>query len=72
VSQAMKIRVYHLGSKREYSVPSIMTLIVLLEYDLFGAIMVGSIYRCFNARYMPAAMNAGATVRQTILIAKLL
>jgi hypothetical protein len=39
VSQAMKIRVYHLGAKREYLVPSMMTLIVLLEYYLFGVII---------------------------------
>jgi hypothetical protein len=41
VSQAMKIRVYHLGAKREYLVPSNMTLMGLLGYLLFG-VMIGS------------------------------
>jgi hypothetical protein len=35
VSQVMKIRVYHLGAKREYLVPRIMTLFGWLVKMLF-------------------------------------
>jgi len=67
----MKIRVYHSGGKREYCGPTMMTLKGILKADSRYCFGADESYRCFKVRYMPAAINTGATVKRMILSVKL-